>query len=232
MKAVITGATKGIGKAIALAMARQGFNLGLTARSEIDLAGLEKEIKEINPYTTIISKASNVADKNELRAFAAIVSEKWTSIDALVLNAGLFTPGLIADESEEAFEQMISTNIVSAYHLTRAFVKGMIAQKKGHIFIICSSASTHPKLGAGSYSVTKYALKGFADNLREELKEHHIKVTSIMPGSTFTSSWDGTTIPQEQFIQSEDIANAVVSAYNMSKSAMVEEIYINPTTNV
>jgi len=104
----------------------------------------------------------------------------------------------------------------------------MKREKKGHIFNICSVASLKSYPNGGSYGISKYALLGFSENLREELMPDNIKVTAICPGATYTNSWAGAGLPKERFIQVEDIANTLWSAYVLSEQAVVETIVIRP----
>lgn len=104
----------------------------------------------------------------------------------------------------------------------------MLETGKGHIFNMCSIASLHAYPDGGSYSISKFALLGFSKNLREELKDKGIKVTSIMPGATWSASWAGADFPEDRLMQAADIANAVWSAWSMSPAAVVEDIVIRP----
>ena len=140
----------------------------------------------------------------------------------------IFLPGLILHEEDGVLEQMIHTNLYSAYYLTKKLVPRMIALKDGYIFNICSVASLKAYENGGSYSISKFAMLGFSKTLREELKEYHIKVTSIMPGATFTDSWGTTNLPESRFCKPEDIADLVYSVTQLSKFSVVEDIVIRP----
>jgi short-subunit dehydrogenase len=123
---------------------------------------------------------------------------------------------------------MMNTNLYSAYHLTRAIVPFMTSSTKAHIFNMCSIASTTAYPNGGSYSISKFALLGYTKVLRQELKEKAIKVTAIMPGATWSDSWAGVDLPHERLMEAVDIADSVWSAYQLGKSAVVEEIVIRP----
>ena len=125
-------------------------------------------------------------------------------------------------------EKMIDPNLYSAYHLTRKLIDGMINRKAGHIFNICSTASITPYVNGGSYCISKYAMLGMTKVLREEMKEHDVKVTAIMPGATLTASWEGVELPEDRFMKADDVADAVHTAYGLSKSAVIEEIVMRP----
>jgi hypothetical protein len=102
--------------------------------------------------------------------------------------------------------------------------------REGHIVTICSVAALDPIAAAGTYSVTKIALLGLSKVMRLEMQPYNVKVTAVIPGSTLTNSWAGTTINQDKFVLPEDIASAIVNIYNMSKGANVDEIIIRPST--
>ncbi len=226
--AVVTGATKGIGYAIAQALAAQGYHLALCARNEAELLAMQQTFQAQYPALDIIQQVTDVSDKKAVYAFADFILKKWARIDVLVNNAGVFIPGQLAEEADGALELMINTNLYSAYYLTKAILPMMQAQKSGHIFNLCSVASIKAYPNGGSYSISKFALLGFTKVLREELKESGIKVTAILPGATWSDSWKGVDLPPSRLMEAADIAAAVVSALQMRPSAVVEEILIRP----
>ncbi len=126
-----------------------------------------------------------------------------------VNNAGTYIPGVMLDEADDQFETQLNLNLNAAYYTTKFFGKMMRTQQSGHIFNICSVASKQIVENAGGYSVTKAALLSLNHVFREELSKYNVKVTAVLPGSTLTSSWEGTTIPAGRFVQPEDIANAI-----------------------
>ena len=130
----------------------------------------------------------------------------------------------MATEEDGTLETMINTNLYSAYHLTRALLPSMMNKGSGHIFNMCSVASLFAYPNGGSYSISKFALLGFSKVLREELKTSGVKVTSILPGATWSNSWSGVDLPESRLMQAKDIAIAVWQALQMSPSAVVEEI--------
>ncbi len=228
MNVIISGATKGIGWAIAEKFAAEGANLALCARNEEDLKTCKASLEERFPKIEVLCKTCDVSKKEEVWAFADFVLSHWKKIDGLINNAGVFLPGAIHEEEEGALEKQINTNLYSAYHLTRRLLPTMMAAKAGHIFNMCSIASKVAYPNGGSYSISKFALLGFSKVLREELKEQGIKVTAILPGATWSNSWAGVDLPESRLMQAKDIAKAVWSAYQMEPSAVVEEIIIRP----
>ncbi len=228
MNIIITGATKGIGRAIAETFAARGFNLALCSRNNDDLKAFKKALLSQHPDIEVLTKVADMRKKKDVLAFAEfILKNKW-EVDVLVNNAGLFIPGEISQEADGSLEMMIETNLYSAYHLTRALLPAMLQKGSGHIFNMCSVASLIAYPNGGSYSISKFALLGFSKVLREELKTKGIKVTSILPGATWSASWAGVDLPESRLMQANDIAIAVWSAFSMSPSAVVEEIVVRP----
>jgi NADP-dependent 3-hydroxy acid dehydrogenase YdfG len=145
----------------------------------------------------------------------------------LVNNAGSFAGGKVHEEEEGALEEMIATNLYSAYHLSRVLVPDMIKRKSGHIFNMCSIAGIKAYPNGGAYSISKFALHGFSTNLREELKTYNIKVTTVFPGAAYTDSWIGH-VKKERVMEAEDIAKMIYAASQLSPQACVEDIVLRP----
>jgi len=228
MNAVITGATKGIGLAIAQKFVEKGFNVAICSRNSDDLAKAKSELHNINSNVTVLTFKADVSIKSNVFKFAQYCIESFKTIDVLVNNAGVFLPGKIMEEEEGALEKMVETNLYSAYHMSRKIVPCMQKLKTGFVINMASIASFMAYPNGGSYSISKFALKGFSQVLREELKEEGIKVTTVMPGATWSNSWAGVDLPKSRLMQAKDIAESVWSIFEMSPSAVVEEIVIRP----
>jgi NAD(P)-dependent dehydrogenase (short-subunit alcohol dehydrogenase family) len=223
---VVTGGTKGLGRAIAEHFAANGFNVAVCARTESDLHAAEAYWKEHFPNSELLAFPADVSKKSEVVEFGAFIRSKWDHLDVLVNNAGLFIPGMVTKEQEGTLETLIETNLYSAYHITRGLLP--LLNAGSHIFNMCSVASIMAYPNGGSYSIAKFALLGLSKALREELKPAGIKVTALLPGATWSESWHGVDLPYERLMQAEDIARTVWGAYNLSPSAVVEEILIRP----
>ncbi len=222
MNIVITGASRGIGKAIVEKFAKENHRVIVCSRDDKKLDELKSENDNIITYVCDVSK------KDEILKFGHFVLSEFDNVDILINNAGIFIPGKILEEENGVLEQTINTNLYSAYYLTKIIAPKMITQKNGFIFNMCSVASLKAYENGGSYSISKFALLGFSKTLREELKQHNIKVTSIMPGATFTDSWNGTDLPENRFSKSEDIADLIYAITQLSALSVVEEIVIRP----
>lgn len=226
MKAVITGATKGIGRAITELLAAQGFDLALCARTAADLDALAQQLRHAYPAIEVLTFAADLSQKEQVKAFAQYVCRTWSSLDVLVNNAGVFLPCNLSDtNNESAFEQMIHTNVMGVYYLTRDLLPLLHGQAGATIFNLCSVASFMPY---GAYAVSKHALLGFSRALRDELKEQQIRVTAVMPGAVLTPSWAGTDLPESRFMQADDIAKSIWSVYQLSPQTVVEELILRP----
>ncbi|MFI5128976.1 MAG: SDR family oxidoreductase [Chitinophagales bacterium] len=228
MNVVITGASRGLGKAIADIYAANGHNLYLTSLSETKLYKAVEELMTRFPSIIIKGKPFDLSKKQEVKDFGKWVLGFEMPVDILVNNAGNFAGANVHDEVEGALEEMIETNLYSAYYLTRMLVPRMIKQKSGHIFNMSSIAGLKAYPGGGSYSISKFALHGFSVNLRDELKQHNIKVTTVFPGAAYTDSWASSGIKKERFMEANDIAKMVFAASQLSPQACVEDIILRP----
>jgi len=225
MNIVITGASKGLGKAFARAFASEHNTLLMCARNVNNLEVLANELKDSG--ATVCFQSVDISKKDAVMAFGEWCLTYGTP-DILINNAGSFEPGSVNNEADGVIEKMIETNLYSAYHLTRSLLPPMIQKKQGHIFNICSIASIQAYSNGGSYSISKFAMLGFSKNLREEMKHHHIKVTSVLPGAVYTDSWKGSGIDENRIMQDDDIAKMVLAASQLSPQACVEEIVLRP----
>lgn len=226
MNALITGATKGIGRAIAIRLAKEGCHLAVCARNEQELQVLAQELSVYE--VRVIYLATDCSDREAVQRFCEFAASSLGEIDVLVNNAGAFLPGPILDEPEGNLSFQLQLNLNAAYHFSRFFGKVMRDRRSGHIFNICSIASKEYVKNAGSYSVTKAALLSLNHVLRQELAPYNVSVTAILPGSTLTASWEGTVIPKEQFVQPEDIADTIHTILNLSVGVNVDEVILRP----
>lgn len=228
MNILITGGSKGIGRAIAEKFAANGFTIFLCARTEEELSAAAKDIQQKYPASKVYYKTCDVSKKPELKDLSKWVFENAPGIDVLVNNAGSFVPGHVHEEEDGTIEFLMETNLYSAYYLSRYILPSMMERKSGHIFNICSIASLKAYQHGGSYSITKYAMAGLSANLRDEMKNFGVKVTSVFPGAAYTASWDASGISPERIMTSNDIAEMIFTAAKLSPQACVEEIVIRP----
>ena len=225
---VITGASKGIGKALAAAFAAEGARLFLCARNATQLNNTVAELQLQYPGVVIKSTTADLSVKDQTIAFGKWINQQVTAVDILVNNAGQFLPGSVHNEPEGFLEQMIQTNLYSAYHLTRTLLPAMMEYKQGYIFNICSIASLQAYSNGGSYSISKFALMGFSKNLREELKPYNIKVAAVYPGAVLTDSWGNYDNSNHRIMEATDIAAMILAACKLSAGAVMEDIILRP----
>jgi short-subunit dehydrogenase len=227
MNVAITGASKGIGKAIAEIFASNGCNLFITSRGEVPLYKTMEELQTKYPSATIKAKPFDLGKKENAVGFA-----NWCLSlavpDIVINNAGAFEPGSIYNERDGLLEEQLAINLFSAYHFTRAVLPKMMVAKAGHIFNICSIAALKAYANGGSYSISKYALHGFSKNLREEMKPFNIKVTSVFPGAVLTESWGDYDNSSNRIMVADDIAKMIYTSSLLSPAACVEDIVIRP----
>jgi NADP-dependent 3-hydroxy acid dehydrogenase YdfG len=226
--AIITGASKGIGKAIAEIFVENNFNVAICARNENELTNTAAELQKINPKAKIFAAVCDVSKKNQVLAFGQSCLTEFSKIDVLVNNAGVYLPGQVHEEEDGTLEKLIETNLYSAYYMNKAIVPSMKANRGGHVFNICSIASLDALPNGGSYSISKFAMLGMGKALRNEMKPHSVRVTNIMPGATLTSSFDGIELPEERFMRPSDVAKSLFDIYNLSDRTVVEDIVLRP----
>ncbi len=227
MNVVITGASKGIGKAIAEIFAAYGHHLFLCSRGEVALYKTMEELMTKYPAAIIKAKPFDLSRKEEAKAFGAWCLEYGVP-DVLVNNAGLFEPGSVHNEPEGTLESQLAVNLHSAYHVTRSVLPWMMEKRSGHIFNMCSIASLDAYANGGAYSISKFALYGFSKNLRQEMKPYNIKVTAVHPGAVMTDSWGDFDNSQQRIMEAADIAKLVYAASHLSPQACVEDIVVRP----
>lgn len=231
MNVIITGASKGIGKTLATYFAKEfskeGVHLFLCSRN-MDPTLLWQQELTATYGTAITSFNADLSNTLEVQQFAEQVLNATDQIDILINNIGTYLPGSLYNEPEGQLEEMLAVNLFSAYHLTRALLPAMIKKKSGHIFNMSSTASFQAYPNGGAYSISKWAMAGFSKNLREEMKAFNIKVTTVHPGATMSSSWDGFNIDPKRIMEADDIAKMIVAASKLSPQACVEDIIIRP----
>lgn len=224
---VVTGASHGIGRAVATALADEPeAQLALFSRNESLLEETRALCRDRGAEAEYF--VCDVTDERDVRTAADVVRERWGAVDVLVNNAGLFEPGPFRDTPLEVFRRQVEVNLTSAFTVTSAFLEDLLGRRGGHVFFMCSVASIRGYAGGAAYCAAKHGLLGLARVLREETKEQGLRVTAIIPGATFTKSWEGAGLPEERFMPVDDIAAAVIAAYRMSERSVVEEILLRP----
>lgn len=223
---VISGASRGIGAAIARHFAKHGFDIAFCSKNEKNVQQFETELREYG--NKVHGFVCDCSKKEQVLQFADFVVEKLQHCNILINNAGVFLPGKISEEAEGAFEMQINTNLASAYYLTRKLLPTIEKAEKRHIVNICSIASIAAYAAGGSYTISKFALLGLSKSLRAELLTKNIAVTAVLPGATLTDSWAGVDLPKERFMQPEDVAKSIWTAWELNPTTVMEEILLRP----
>ncbi len=227
MTIVITGASQGIGAAIAEAFAVEPeARLSLIARTKTKLDAVAAQCRALGAEATVFP--CDVTDENAVAATAEDVLTQIGTPDVLVNNAGAFQPGGLLDLDPADFRAQVDANLTSAFLVTRAFLPAMLERGRGDLFFMASVAAIRGYPGGAAYCAAKHGLLGLARAAREETKGTGLRVTTLLPGATLTSSWEGTDLPAGRFMPPEDIAHAVVDLHKLTGRTVVEEIILRP----
>jgi short-subunit dehydrogenase len=228
MNVVITGASRGLGFSMAEAFGAEGNDLYLTSRNEVKLYHALESLQSRFPDQLIKAMPFDLGNKQGAMNFGNWILNQKVETDILINNAGSFEPGNLYNEPDGQMENMLNTNFMSAYYITRLLLPSMIKRNSGHIFNISSIAALQAYPNGGSYSVSKFALSGFSKNLRDELKPYSIKVTCIYSGAVYTDSWAASGVKPGRIMKPSDIADTIVQISKLSHQALVEELVIRP----
>ncbi|MEZ4700690.1 MAG: SDR family oxidoreductase [Rhodothermales bacterium] len=224
---LITGASQGIGAAIALAFAGEpDTRLALVARHAGNLDAVVRRCTAAGAEAAAF--VCDVTNDEAVEAMAASVQSAWGAPDVVVNNAGVFTPGTIQETTAERFRHQVEVNLTSAFLVTRAFLDPMLQRGSGHFFFMASVASIRAYPAGAAYCAAKHGLLGLARSVREETRQHGLRVTALLPGATFTPSWEGVDLPETRFMPAEDIARALLDVYRLSDRTVVEELILRP----
>ena len=216
--ALITGATRGIGKQIAITLAKQGYNIALNYRKENEeLENTKKEIEEIG--VQVLAVKGDVANFEECENFVKQVIERFGQIDVLVNNAGITKDMLLMRMKKEDFEQVIDTNLVGTFNVTKNVVPYMMKAHSGRIINISSVVGISGNAGQTNYSASKAGIIGFTKSLAKEIASRNILVNAVAPGFIETNMTDvlkddvkqeiAKNIPLKRMGTAQDVANVV-----------------------
>jgi short-subunit dehydrogenase len=230
--AVITGATSGIGRAIALSLAREGVNIVAVARTEPNLKNLEQEI--IQAGTKIRCYCADLSVNNDAEKLAARIQRDVNQVDILAHSAGYIGLGTLEQSPVEELDRHFSVNLRSPYVLTQGLMPSLRKQKGQVVFVNSSVCYQAGKPGLSAYAASKFALKAVAESLREEVNAYGIRVLSVYPGRTASTMQasihqaEHKPYEPEKLLQPEDIAEQVVHALKLPKTAEVTDISVRP----
>ncbi|MEX2227560.1 MAG: SDR family oxidoreductase [Dehalococcoidia bacterium] len=227
MRALITGGSRGIGKAIAFELGRAGHELLLVARNRETLERTAGELRtacrgKIAHFVCDVAKAE---DQDALRKFC---TTSGFVPEILVLNAGIFIEGSLSGGAIDELRETLDVNFFSIHRTVTMFIDDLKTQHGSKIILMGSTAAYEPYPIGPLYGVAKWALRGYAINLRRELMNDGVGVTFLSPGGTLTDLWEGETLPENRLLQPEDIAKLVAAILTLSEQAVVEELIVRP----
>jgi NADP-dependent 3-hydroxy acid dehydrogenase YdfG len=225
---VVTGASQGIGAAIARAFSAEitGVRLALVARSTSNLAAVAKSCAALGADAGIFP--CDVADEAAVAAMRDAVAKRFGPADVLVNNAGKYLGSDFLATSAADFDRTIAANLRSLFLVTKAFAPEMVRRRRGDIFNMGSIAGITAFAGGSAYSAAKFGVAGLTKAMRAEFKDKGVRVCCVHPGATVSPSWKGSGVPAARMMPAEDVAQAFVALYRMTRRTVVEEIVLRP----
>jgi len=225
---VVTGASQGIGRSVAQEFARRvdGCTISLVARTAEKLRDTAELCKAEGADTHVVS--ADLTDDDAVDAAVKQIQDDKPPVTCLANIAGMYQPGDLADTSTEDVLFQFDVNVLTAFRMTKRLLPGMTERGRGHIFFTGSVASIKGYPGGFSYCIAKHGVLGLARGIREDTKGTGVAVTCVMPGATWSPSWEGSGVDPNRMMPSEDIAAMIVQTYLLSPRSVVEELLIRP----
>ncbi|HTF82102.1 MAG TPA: SDR family NAD(P)-dependent oxidoreductase [Cytophagales bacterium] len=224
--ALVTGGTKGIGRSLVELFAKHKYNIITCARDQKALQKLNQDLETTYGIEVLISTA-DLSQKKDCKTFISLIRDTVPHINVLINCAGVFIPQPMLEEEDSVFEDTFHANVFAPYYITKELFD-LVEKANGHIFNIGSVASKKPFHNCASYVASKFALHGLTLSLREISKDKNVKVTSVLPGATFTASWAGTNVDPERIMNPDSVAEAIFTCVQIKGNAVVEELVIRP----
>ena len=222
--AFITGAARGIGKATALLLAKEGVNVGLLARTEATLKEVAAEIESLG--VKVAYATADVSSQEQVEAAIASLTNDLGTADILINNAGIATFGTIMDMDPKEWQQIIDTNLMGTYYVTRAVLPQLIEKNGGDIINISSTSGLNGAATSSAYSASKFAVIGFTESLAQEVRRNNIRVSALTPSTVATDLAVDLNLIKEnnesKFMQPEDIAEFIVSQLKLNPRIYVK----------
>ncbi len=222
--ALITGAGKGLGSAIALALAAEGVNIALVGRTEKALVNVAEELKKYAVKTTIA--VADVADMDSVNAAVAQVKSVLGNIDILVNNAGIASFGKFMELEPQRWKEIIDVNLMGVYYVTRAVLPEMIDRQMGDIINISSTAGKNGSALTSAYSASKFGVIGLSESLMQEVRKHNIRVSTLLPSTVATDMAINLKLTDgnpEKVMQAEDFAELVIAHLKLNRRVFIKE---------
>ena len=223
--ALITGAGKGIGRAIAIALANEGVNVALLSRTEKDLKSVAEEVKA-SPIKTAIAVA-DVSDMAAVNKAVEKIQSELGNIDILINNAGIGKFGKFLELDPVEWENQVKVNLFGVYYVTRAVLPQMIERNTGDIINVSSTLGLKGSAGASAYSASKFGVFGLSESLMQEVRKHNIRVTALAPSTVVTElAYNNNLLNNNEnnVTHPEDIAELIVAQLKLNRRTFVKEI--------
>ena len=221
--ALITGAGKGIGKAIAIALAKEGVNVILISRTQLDVDQLAIKIENFGVKSLALS--ADISDINSINAAVEKALAEFKTIDILINNAGIASFGNFLELEPTEWEKIIQVNLMGTYYTTRAVLPNMIERQTGDIINISSTAGLNGNALTSAYSASKFAVLGLTDSLMQEMRKHNIRVTALTPSTVATDMAKDLNLTDgnpEKVMQSEDIAELIIAQLKLNRRVFIK----------
>jgi 3-oxoacyl-[acyl-carrier protein] reductase len=221
--ALITGAGKGIGKAIALALAKEGVNVILLARTEAEIENVAAKARSLRVKALAIK--ADVADINSVNTAVEKALAEFKTIDILINNAGIAAFGKFLELEPTEWERIIQVNVMGTYYVTRAVLPNMIERQTGDIINISSTAGLNGNPLTSAYSASKFAVLGLTDSLMQEVRKHNIRVTALTPSTVATDMAKDLNLTDgnpEKVMQSEDMAELIIAQLKLNRRVFIK----------
>lgn len=226
--AIVTGASRGIGKGIALRFAQEGYNVILFGRDVSALKKVEEEVKSFGVSSEVFS--GDIANEDFVNESVNKIIKSYGKVDHLVNNAGMGIMKKVIDSSLDDFKKQIDVNLYGVFNFSKAVLPSMMGRRSGSIINIISLAGKNPLSPGALYSASKHAALGFTKSLMQEVREYNIRVAAICPGSVDTSFSSGAHDPRkEKILKPEDVAETVLAVIKLPARALISEIDLRPT---
>lgn len=222
--ALVTGAGKGIGRAVALALAAEGVRVALLARTEAQLQAVAQEITDLGGQAVVV--AADVADRAAVEAAVAQALQALGTIDILINNAGIGTFAKLLDMDPAEWEHIIQVNLLGTYYTTRAVLPQMVARQTGDIINIASTAGQRGAATTSAYSASKFAILGLTESLMQEVRKQNIRVSALTPSTVATElavSNNLTDGNPDKVMQPEDLAEFIISQLKLNRRIFIKE---------
>ena len=221
--ALITGAGKGIGKAIALALAKEGVNVILLARTQDEIDNVAAKARSLRVKALAIT--ADVADINSVNAAVEKALSEFKTIDILINNAGIAAFGKFLELEPADWERIIQVNLMGTYYVTRAVLPNMIERQTGDIINISSTAGLNGNALTSAYSASKFAILGLTDSLMQEVRKHNIRVTALTPSTIATDMAKELKLTDgnpEKVMQAEDMAELIIAQLKLNRRVFIK----------